>query len=174
MKKIKTAIKLSALTIVAAFTLAAGPAPAQQSPIINNTTNTSLETKPPMPVGNAPATFNSPGGKCGEGFSISVGGPYAGVGGGKTKQNETCLKQEAATDMLRAGLGGKDPDITASAVGALRQIHPEIDTSVGNVTTNLMKPCGAEAKRISVLLLTEKIHCTADNKPYLIPPPPAP
>lgn len=174
MKKIKTALKLSALSIVTAFSLATGTVHAQQSPVINNTAN--LQTKAPMPVGSAPAIFNSPGGECGEGFSLSIGGPYVGVGGGKTKQNETCLKQRAATDVLRAGFAGKDSGVTAAGLGALGEIHPEINKSIATVAGNLMLPCAREAEKISALLLTEKLRCTADNHPYIMPVllPPAP
>ncbi len=114
----------------------------------------------PLPIGIAPSVYIQPTGNCGEGWSLSVGAPYTGIGGGKSSQSRTCLSQNAALSAINAGLVKKDNGLVAVGLGALLELHEEFKTATSIVSQNLMSPCGKEAAATSVILLTkENLDC---------------
>ncbi len=117
----------------------------------------------PKPMGNVAATTIIPTGNCGEGWAMNVSVPFFGAGGGKTTQNKFCLSQEAAKAALNAGLVSKDTGMVATGLAGLRNLHPEFDAAANTVVSNLLKPCAAQAAKISAIVLTQSnLECTGE------------
>lgn len=109
----------------------------------------------PKPMGNVAATTIIPAGNCGEGWALNVSIPFFGAGGGKTTQSKFCLSQDAAKAAINAGLVAQDTGMVATGLAGLRNLHPEFDAAANTVVENLMKPCAAQAAKISAIMLTQ-------------------
>ena len=109
----------------------------------------------PKPMGNVAATTIIPAGNCGEGWAMNVSIPFFGAGGGKTTQSKFCLSQDAAKAAINAGLVARDTGMVATGLAGLRNLHPEFDAAANIVVDNLMKPCAAQAAKISAIMLTQ-------------------
>lgn len=120
----------------------------------NNFSN-SNNFEAPKPMGNVAATTIIPAGNCGEGWAMNVSIPFFGAGGGKTTQSKFCLSQDAAKAAINAGLVAQDTGMVATGLAGLRNLHPEFDAAANTVVDNLMKPCAAQAAKISAIMLTQ-------------------
>ncbi|MGZ9097968.1 MAG: hypothetical protein ACXW30_06715 [Micavibrio sp.] len=120
----------------------------------NNFSN-SNNFEAPKPMGNVASTTIIPAGNCGEGWAMNVSIPFFGAGGGKTTQSKFCLSQDAAKAAINAGLVAQDTGMVATGLAGLRNLHPEFDAAANTVVDNLMKPCAAQAAKISAIMLTQ-------------------
>ncbi|GEM_PF-6729777 len=127
----------------------------------NMSMNNNYEAQKPM--GNVAATTIIPAGNCGEGWALNVSIPFFGAGGGKTTQSKFCLSQDAAKTAINAGLVAQDTGMVATGLAGLRNLHPEFDQAANTVVENLVKPCAAQAAKISAIVLTQPgLQCTGE------------
>lgn len=144
----------------------------QQSSQANNMSTTNNYNNRPMIPGFA-AVHMSPSGECGEGWGVSLSGPWSGIGFSNVKQEkEVCLPQRFNSTFVNQGIvlmtngyEAEGANMIATGMRAQSGISTNFSEAAKVIAANENLDCVQNAKkRPSITTMAQELECGADGR----------